>query len=257
MDSSYNYFDQFHGLLWKYFVEFPSYVDSYRETFGADNCVAVGSMHLDPYMAGGQPGPVPWKDPEGNKKRVVYAPHFSMGNSHMTATFAKNWQFMFNLASMNPQTTWAIRPHPSFEQGVVSSGLMAKWDLEDYYRQWEKYGIVVRDGNYIDLFRTSDCLLTDCISALADYLPTGRPVFHLRDERQTVDFNAIGTRIIGSYYQVHSNVELYKLFSRVMVDGDDFLGEARRKCLEDLGLMAGKMASMRVFEHLEAEFGLR
>jgi hypothetical protein len=257
MDSAYNYIEPFHRFLWKYFVELPSYVESYGDTFDADNCVAVGSLHFDEFIVGKPPAPVPWKDVSGSKKRIVSAPHFSIDDSHMVSTFTDNYLSMLNMASLYPQTTWAIRPHPSLDGAIVSCGQMTERDLADYYERWERHGIVVKGGRYFDLFRTSHCLITDCISALVDYLPTGKPLFHMRSAQQLVEFNDFGKKIIDCHYQVHSAAELDRLFSRVMIDGDDFLGDARRRCIADLRLAETKTASERVLEHLATEFGLR
>ncbi|MDR2432405.1 MAG: hypothetical protein LBD34_01490 [Puniceicoccales bacterium] len=251
--SEYDYLELFHRFLWKYFVESSWHLESYKDRFKADNCVSSGSLHLDKYFSKGIPHVDFWKDASSAKKRIIYAPHFTFTTQHRVATFSQNGKFILNLASIYPQTTWVLKPHPSFDQNVVADGIMTQQELDEYYAAWEKYGMIVRGGNYFDLFKTSDCLITDCISFLADYFPNGKPVFHLRRKEQTADFNDFGKDIINTYYQIHSNAELEKLFSQVMIDGDDFMAPRRLEQMEKLKLISDETASKRVFDHLWKE----
>ncbi|MDR2779449.1 MAG: hypothetical protein LBB16_04195 [Puniceicoccales bacterium] len=253
MSSEYDYLELFHRFLWKYFVESPWHLESYKNRFKADNCVSSGSLHLDGYFSKKMPHMGFWKDTLSTKKRIIYAPHFTFTTQHQVATFPQNGRFMLNLASMYPQTTWVVKPHPSFDYSVVVDGIMTRQELDAYYAEWEKYGTVVKGGNYFDLFKTSDCLITDCISFLADYFPSGKPVFHLRRSDQLRKFNDFGKDIIGTYYQIHSNAELEKLFSRVIIGGDDFMASKRLKQMAKLELMSNKTASKCVFDHLQKE----
>jgi CDP-glycerol glycerophosphotransferase (TagB/SpsB family) len=175
----------------------------------------------------------------------------------MMATFHKNGQFILNLASLYPETTWAIRPHPCFDQFVTHDNVLSKEELDYYYEEWEKYGVIFKEGDYFELFQTSDCLITDCISFLADYFPTGKPVFHLRSDAQAIDFNDLGKSIIKTYYQIHNNAELERLFFRVIIQGDDFMKEERVRQIENLKLIQSETASRRVFEHLKKELQIQ
>jgi hypothetical protein len=257
MVSEYNYLKKFHRYLWKYFVESDEHVEMCRSRFGADNCVSVGNVHWDRYAVESKPASYFWKDCSSAKKRVVYAPHFSFDASHMTATFHENGRAMLNMASMYPNTTWVIRPHPDFDAHVVDNGIMTPAELAEYYAEWKKYGNVFRGAEYVGLFKSSDCLITDCISFLADYLPTGNPVFHLRNRLQSAEFNDYGKEIIGTYYQIHSPAELEKLFSRVMIEGDDFMGEQRAALMKKFAPTDGKSASMRIFECIASALGIQ
>ncbi|MDR0693662.1 MAG: hypothetical protein LBF49_03830 [Puniceicoccales bacterium] len=251
--SECDYLELFHRFLWKYFVESPWHLESYKDRFKADNCVSSGSLHLDKYFSKKVPSMDFWKDISPTKKRIIYAPHYTFTMQHRVATFPQNGQLILNLASMYPQTTWAIKPHPNFDYSVVANGIMTQQELDEYYAAWEKYGTIVGEGDYFDLFKTSDCLITDCISFLADYFPSGKPLFHLRREGQAEDFNDFGKDIIGTYYQIHGNAELEKLFSRVMIDGDDFMAPQRLERLAKLKLVSDETASKCVFDHLRKE----
>jgi CDP-glycerol glycerophosphotransferase (TagB/SpsB family) len=156
-------------------------------------------------------------------KKIIYAPYFAFQDSHMVAMFYQNGQFILDLASMYPQTIWVIKPHPKFDDRVVADGIMTQQELDEYYGEWEKSGTIFRGGDYLDLFKTSDCLITDCISFLADYLPTRKSMFYLRIDVHIDPFNDFAENIIRTCYQIHSNAEFEKLFSQVIIEGNDFM----------------------------------
>lgn len=256
MNSPYNYLAKFHRFLWAYFVEEQSYVDDYTITYNANNCIAVGSLHLDRYRSTQSPNDSFWNDPGHKKLRIIYAPHFSFANTHRTATFQQNGIFLQQLASMYPQTTWIFKPHPTFKQQLIMSNMMSKDDVDEYYNNWEQYGSVFSDIDYRDLFLTSDALITDCISFLADYLPTKKPVFHLRNDSQAVPFNKFGQNIINTYYQIHNNAELERLFSHVLINGNDDMHHLREKIALSIFDRQEKSSSQRAIDYLAEKLGI-
>ncbi len=253
MNSPYNYLEKFHRFLWAYFVEDQSYVDDYNRVYHANNCIAVGSLHLDRYRSNRPPNDDFWHDDGHHKLRIIYAPHFSFDNTHRTATFQQNGIFLQQLASMYPQTTWAFKPHPTFKQQLIMLNMMSQDGVNEYYNNWKQYGNVFSDVDYRDLFLTSDSLITDCISFLADYLPTKKPVFHLRRDSQAVPFNEFGQSIIDTYYQIHNNAELERLFSQVIINGHDTLRPFREEKASSIIGDPEKSGSQRVIDYIASK----
>jgi len=46
-------------------------------------------------------------------------------------------------------------------------------EVESYYAEWHNLsnGFVYDEGDYFNIFKSSDALITDCGSFLAEYLP--------------------------------------------------------------------------------------
>ena len=258
MKSDFDYLSAFHRFLWTYFVESEGHIEDYKKRFNATNCVVSGSVHFDNYVYKRAANFDKWNDNEHSKKRIIYAPHFTFDSSHMMSTFGENGNFMLNLASMYPQTTWIFKPHPNFFEQIVADGLMSNDELSDYCDEWEKYGTIWDSsyGNYFDMFKTSDCLITDCISFLADYFPTGNPVIHLRSKKQTREFNEFGSYIIESYYQVFNNSELEKTFSQIIVEGSDPKKSERLKKIDELNIHEEFSASKIILKYLNKKLGI-
>ena len=248
MDSWINYLPKFHGLMWKYFVETSFHKEDYQKKYRAKNCVVSGSTKLDGYQnLDKHIIENIWKTK--GKKRIIYAPHHSFNdNLHEVATFNKNGKYILELAKSHPEIEWIFRPHPAFKNRVISNSIMSEEELEKYYQEWDKTGTVYTDSNYLEMFVSSDCLITDCISFLTEYAPTGKPVLHLRKDNQKEEFNTLVSKIDDGYYQIYSNQELGEVFNQVIINNDDFLSEKRE--LNKVLLQTKTNANKNIYDFL-------
>lgn len=257
VDSHSNYLPEFHGRLWKYFVESESHKKGYEQKYRAKNCVAVGSCKLDSYKNIDKSKiDTIWKT---DKKRIIYAPHncFEKENAdYVTATFDKNGDFILELAKSHPEFEWIFRPHPVFRDRVLRDKVKTLSEIENYYSEWEKIGTIYTGGDYYEMFAGSDCLITDCISFLSEYLPTTKPVIHLRKDEMGQGFNDIVKKITDSYYKVYDNETLERVFNEVVVMGNDYLKDKR---VENIKLLIdeNKTTGEKIKEYLEKELWLR
>lgn len=253
LNSYVNYLYGFHGILWKYFVETKKHKLEYEKKYNAKNCIAIGSPKLDCYK-NLKPLNI-WKT---DKKRIIYAPHHSFNdNIHEVSTFKENGDFILKLAQSNPDTEWVFRPHPAFLNNIIENKIMAQTEIENYFKKWEDVGSIYTGNNYYELFNTSDCLITDCISFLTEYLPTKKPVIHLRKDFQYENFNELLTIIIDDYYKVFDNKTLEKIFKEVIIQGNDYLKEKRCNNIKHLMIDKNKTSGEKIVEHLEKIFKLR
>lgn len=156
------------------------------------------------------------------KPVIIYAPHHSFEeNSLNMATFQYNGMDILNFAQKtSEQFDWLFKPHPRFKHAVVKNNIMSEKDIEQYYKTWEQFGRIYEGGDYINIFANSDAMITDCCSFLAEYLPSGKPLFHLINNKE--HFNNVAKLFITSYYQIHDFNELNREFNRVVIQGDDY-----------------------------------
>ena len=105
---------------------------------------------------------------------------------------------------------------------------MSEKEMFDYFKQWEMLpnAQIYEQGDYIDLFRTSDCLITDCNSFLYEYLPTQKPVIHLISE-YSVGHTGFGNQITSGYYKVYDIEDLKETLNAVVIRSEDTLKEKR------------------------------
>ena len=257
MDGKHNYLKYFHERLWKYFVETSYHKQKYEQDYPCANCYVSGSPKLDNYQLIDKEKILNTKS---SKKRIIYAPHhsFEIGVDNAVATFKENGKFILELAKKHPETEWIFRPHPVFADRLLLYNIMTKEEIIQYYSEWEKIGIISKNtDNYYEQFLSSDCLITDCISFLSEYLPTGKPVIHLRRKEQRFPFLYILEKITETYYQSHNNEELSNYFEEVVIKGKDYLKEKRHEALKYLIFEENQNAGRNIRKYLEYTLGVK
>lgn len=217
-----SYMDKFHGAIWKIFVENEWIISYFYQMTKkhVSNCQAVGYVKLDTYFDERPQLPI-------QKEIVIYAPHHSLEDDSLRcATFKHTGMEMLAFAQRYKEHFyWIFKPHPRFKSHVIANGILSEKEFAAYYQAWSELGEVYEGGDYIPLFKQSSALITDSISFLGEYLPSGHPVFQFVNDIET--FNDWGREIIATYYQAKNVAEMEKDFNRVIFQRDDYLKEKR------------------------------
>jgi len=217
----------FFRMLYRQFLFNLDCVKQY-ESRGVHNIIATGHPQLDAYAE-----PVknnPWRDL--TKVKIIYAPHhsFQIKFTGMTlATFAWNGKRLLQMAKDNPHTEWIFKPHPVFRKTVIRDGIMTEEETSEYYDEWAQIGQIYDKGDYFDIFRTSDLMITDCDGFLTEYLPTGNPVIHLIPSDNNVIWSSTSQKSSRHYYKVRNLAELEQTFDMLVKRREDPLKAERLK----------------------------
>ena len=230
-----DYNNHFHRYLFKYFIPYESNIkrfESYRKG-NSYNCEVVGYPKFDSYNDEKTIDlTLYWKIPQN--KKIIYAPHHSFAkNSLKMATFDKNGKFILEYAKSHPETTWIFKPHPCFYSSVIKNKVMTKQELDNYYSEWSKIGKVYKSGDYLEIFKTSDLMVTDCCSFLGEYLPTLKPLIRL-SRTDSTPLNSTGREIVDNYYEVFNNKELNEMLNKIVKITEDEKSQTRKECCEKL-----------------------
>lgn len=206
-----------------------------------------------------------WKLPYGEQmKCIIYAPHHSLPGSQKCSarfsTFDKNYRDILNYAKTRQDTTsWIIKPHPNLKMTVLETGFFnSETDYLDYLAEWEALpnARVVEESTYYDIFKTSDAMICDSVSFLAEYQFTGKPLLLLT--RQDNNFNEFGAQVAEHLYKVPGTdlKGIEHFIESVVVNGNDYMNEDRKKFFnENLDYRAGgkPSASRQIYEHIMNE----
>lgn len=243
-----NYFTNFHAFLYRYFIEHEMNYKRYQRynKFAKDNCVVVGYPKLDVYLDKKEAKCGAWKS--SDKFKVIYAPHHSFDNSLLLSTFLENHNEILNLAKSNPDTTWIFKPHPRLKFALLKMNVMSEEEIDNYYNEWAKIGAISTQGDYFDIFKTSDLMITDCCSFLAEYLPTEKPLIRLIN-RKSKPLNFLGDKITSEYYYAHNKEELNTLFKELKA-GNDYKKEERLKLIQEV-IDLNTPASNKIYSYFE------
>jgi len=232
-----NYLQKFHKFLFTYFCENELNIKRY-ESYKKDNsknCVSVGYPKMDEFLENHVINYSKyWKNPD--KFKIIYAPHHSFGKDATTniGTFLENGKYILNLAKKYSDiTTWIFKPHPRLKYTLKQSKLMSEAEIEEYWKEWEEIGNIYELGDYIDIFKSSDLMITDCASFLSEYLPTGKPLIRCVNKNQ-IKMNKFGEKIISEYYISHNNKELKKFFEDIVVNKNDYKKVRRTELIKEI-----------------------
>ena len=237
----------FQNLLWRYYVLNNDLVDEYTPVMknGGKNLKVTGYPLLDSYST-----------PDSyEKKYVIYAPHWTVAGKFLRyATFEWNGDYILNYAKQHPELNWVFKPHPTLKGTLIETGTWTKERVETYYNEWEKIGIKYEGADYLDLFKQSRVLITDCGSFLAEYMPTKNPVILLCADN-AVPYNFLAEKVTKYYYKAHNLEELATLFENVIIKGEDVDKDKRLKMLDELQLITN--ASKNILNDLNTEFSIK
>lgn len=199
--------------------------------WGIKNCVITGHPKLDAYLRPAKKNI--WKT---NKFKIIYAPHHSfLSDTVAWGTFPWNGREILAMALKSlAEAEWIFKPHPMFKEALLRSGLMSEKEVQAYYEAWAQNAQIYDEGDYFDIFKTSDLLVTDCGSFLTEYLPSKKPVIHLLSTSERRAFNIVYENSSKHYYKVKNLNELKNTFDLLVKQRADPLQNARLRSAQAL-----------------------
>lgn len=240
---------KFHINLWKHFIIADPVKTQYKDelNYTSKNITVTGHPKLDFYLK---------KHNKNYQKYVIYAPHSSFPKFSWCkcATFEWNGLHILEYAKKHPEFNWVFKPHPDVYTNLIRNKIMTKEEVDNYYQEWEKIGLYYNTGDYFPIFQDSKCLITDCISFLGEYLPTKKPVIHLRS-KYTVNYMALNKEIIKHYYQAWDLKELDNHLKNILENNKDPMLEERLACLEEMQLGTSSSAD-RIIQNIKQSLGV-
>ena len=119
------------------------------------------------------------------------------------------------------------------ENSVCEYNLMTKEEYQNYLSEWKNLdnANVYDKGEYFDVFKTSDLLITDCSSFLAEYYPSKKPIIFL-NRKDRAPFDAFGNIIKKGFYIANNFQEVEELLANIAQNKNDNLKKTREKILQ-------------------------
>lgn len=218
-----------HNILWKNYVGSKGYqilAEKYCD-IGDYGMVYSGYPKMDRLYEPDARTKFKWKTAGRNNqvKRIIYAPHHSINELPWQSTFPENFEYVLEYARSHQETTsWVFKPHPALKLSCIKNGIFKdESGFDEYCAQWDSlpngryvYGDA---GDYLPVFTSSDAMILDSASFMAEYLYTGKPALFL--SRDGVTFNEVGEFVYDCLYQVKGNdFEGIRKFIEEVTDSD-------------------------------------
>lgn len=255
-----NYNLPFNNLLWKLLVE-TSFQKGFAEQYSlckGDNAEIIGALGTENFINGKYVPTDVWKPQAKKKKRIIWAPHHTVDYLFNFSNFLVYCEDMLQLAEdYKDKIQIAFKPHPVLKVKLIN--IWGKEKTVAYYNRWnELENTQLEEGNYTDLFLTSDALIHDCASFTAEYLYTQKPVlFMVRDENVLKHWNPFGEQCFNQHYHAHSMDEIRHFIDDVVIAGNDTMRGQREQFFRQYLYPAdGIMPSEKIFNILKNALGV-
>lgn len=173
-----------------------------------NNCKAIGTN---------------WKIASSNLKRIIWAPHHSIGKNDILpfSSFLEICSDMIKLAQKyHDSVQFVFKPHPFLKERLVK--LWGKEKTEEYYQTWKDMpNTTYVSGEYIDLFKTSDAMIHDCASFMAEYLFTHKPVLYISKPGAEQYLSAFSHLCYNCHYKGKNIDDIDKFIKETIIGGKD------------------------------------
>ena len=229
--------------------------ETFMKNKGRNVCV-VGSPKLDVRFDEHYVPEDVWKEQPHRKKRIIWAPHHAddmPANMYRNNAFWEIYDFMLELADKyKNDIQFVFRPHPLLK--VFMTKKWGKVRTEEYYERWNlKENTQYFDGNFVDLFMTSDAMIMDSCSFRAEYTSFDKPLFLTLTKTSRVKHNDFGNLLNEIFYETKDNLkdDIINFIDEVVLKGNDSLAEERHAFVEKhFSKINGKTASENIYETL-------
>ncbi len=233
-----------HNAVWRFFVE-SDYHKIYSEQSSrcrGRNVVSTGYPGIEAFLDSTIiPNEKDWKLKNTRHKRIIWAPHHTItpvGNVYYSC-FIKYADFMLSMAEKYKDSVqFVFKPHPLLRDKL--NLIWGREKTERYYNKWSSLdNCNMNDGDYIDLFKTSDAMIHDSGSFVVEYLYVNKPVMRtLNGESLESMFNTFALRCLDQYYYANCEKDIEQFILNI-INNIDPLKEQRTKFVNEVLMPKG------------------
>lgn len=242
-----------HRLVFGYIVQNDQLAKFYdselKKKHYAGRCLGLGHTIVDTLTT---------KIADQEEDYVIYAPHFSfpvpgVERPLFYSTFLENGKLILEFAKQHPEIKWVFKPHPLLKVELKKTHVWSDSEVDAYYAEWAKVGLVCETSDYIEHFQRSSAMITDCGSFLTEYSCMDKPLIRLYYHKDNLPPNPILEKLYGTFYYAHNNDELQELLESVICQHQDPNKAARHEEVVRVGLNDSN-TSGKIIHYLDSLF---
>ena len=200
------------------------------------NVVVSGDPLADYFFDGHTPSSDSWPINNPQIKRIIWAPHHSITPQDWLnySNFLEIADDMLNLAKeYNDKAQFVFKPHPMLKDKLYKLDSWGVEKTDSYFDAWKSLpNCNSAEGNYVDLFMSSDAMIHDCSAFTAEYLYVNKPVMYLTKEERMESFNQFANECFKVHYH-GSSISDIKNFIDNVIKGIDPLADERTKLIKE------------------------
>lgn len=194
-----------------------------------------------------------WKNSDKDCLRIIWAPHHSIlaNDTLHYSNFLELADAMLDLANRySDKVQFAFKPHPILKTKLYDLPEWGHQRTDEYYAKWNNgNNTILADGGYIDLFLTSDALIHDSSTFMAEYLYTHKPLMFIVKENYEMPLNEFGQGCLNCHYKGNSIKDIEEFINNVLIGGNDTMFEKRMSFyIENLLPPNGKSVAENIYQ---------
>lgn len=186
----------------------------------------------------------------GSIKRIIWTPRWCTNENN--CNFFEYKDKLLDYVKNNGDIDFIFRPHPQAFSEWERTGEFPHNEAEKYKKEYEKLNNSKIDiqKEYLTTFYTSDIMITDISSIIAEYFLTGNPIIYCH---KTDCFNDFSRKVSKGFYWVRNWQELEQTLN-MLKSGNDPLKEERQQIIKDNFYFAPNGAGNKIIELIKKDF---
>lgn len=227
--DGWSYNQPLHKVAWKLFYSTQFHrEEAKRYAFRKDkNVEIVGYPNADDFLFREHINV--WKKQNDNKirRRLIWAPHFTInkGGPLYQSNFLWMAEIMKKVAChYMDELQIAFKPHPRLFSELCNHKDWGISRTQQYYDFWQSMpNTQYENGDFVDLFMTSDAMIHDSSSFCVEYLYSGNPVLYiaLDYERQYEEKNTLGRLALSNHYIGRNESDIWDFIKDKVINKND------------------------------------
>lgn len=223
----------FHNFAWKLFYSTTLHLTEAKKYAlnKARNVEIVGYPNGDRFLL--EEHTDVWKKQECKKKRIIWAPHFTIfsGGFLEQSNFLLIAYFMLECSKkFSDRVQFVFKPHPRLFTELCKHEEWGKEKAQEYYNEWSSgANTQLQTGDFIDLFMTSDAMIHDCSSFSVEYHYTRNPVMYIANnfEEQLSKKPEFGQLALLQHYVGKTHEDIISFIEDVVIGENDPMKSGR------------------------------
>ncbi|WP_412972000.1 CDP-glycerol glycerophosphotransferase family protein [Glaciecola sp. MF2-115] len=256
-----NYYAQYnqlsHNTMWKIFTinQLDKNISTEYANNKGRNVEITGYAGIDKLIDTSYTAKNVWKPQIVRKRKIIWAPHHTIeiDSPLKYSTFLDTADYMKSLSTdYSDVLQFSFKPHPLLKDKLYAH---EEWGLErtnEFFNFWDTSVNTQLDlADYIDLFLTSDAIIHDSGSFLAEYLYVNKPaLFMIADDSIEERFSPLGTDAFNACSHGRSCEDIRRFIESEVLENKDSKKDIRESFVESCLPSNGAIPSDLIFTYL-------
>lgn len=221
LNQNHNFYNQaFHNAMWRVYVASNKQVEIFRKSriAGDEGIISTGYCGVE-----GMQDPEHLKNYRfwsgTGKKKIIWAPHHTIMMAGLPlSNFLKIADFMTDLKNKHSdRVEWAFRPHPLLKYNLYRHSDWGKARTDEFFQDWSSGCSHFSEGEYHGVFMSSDAMIHDSVSFMAEYQYTWKPSMYIDiDETARNSLNEPGNDAYECHHIARSENDVEDFVHKVL-----------------------------------------